>query len=549
VESEITVLIFIDTQSCDLTEFQYVTLEELFVETYNDFASRECSLDEAARVVSASIDRDTSSKMLTCYVIAEGNSLFYQQDDGYVCSSLSEEAFALAYDDAVQSKRGDLESCVEHVNTVVEMEVAPCPDNTQGFQPNVVVSFIGDPTLSSAIQLDALSQAFRDTYNVLNRLNPETCDPLFRLVEQATVIEEDGFNRRLEDTFLEASSQRGLQTIGTRFSFLYRVTGQCRGDECSSNTLLFDTSTSDRELYSLAAVEFPWEEAHWRILQEADEVCMCPVAATEQRAPTQEEFLNAYQATVARLSQDSILDAAFIESVVDVREVEQVECGPPNTFDTQVFVELSGKPELVTQVEIAALEQSFGNTFKQLAANFCDPFFRTPVDVTIDTSPGRSRLLQSSTLSTFLYQYAVRVNCRGCERDTRLFGETVGRMLSLLAGENYRGRFQQANDCFCSLDVIADRSPSADEFAVAYNETVQELDLPNINYVLRVVESDDEPRFDDQDDESLSSKQSKKEASGRVETGTSSKSSKRSKHSSPESGGRLDGTKGSKSRR
>ena len=94
-----------------------------------------------------------------------------------------------------------------------------------------------------------------------------------------------------------------------------------------------------------------------------------------------------------------------------------------------------------------------------------------------------------------------------------------------------------------------DRSPSADEFAMAYNETVQDLDLPNINYVLRVVESDDEPRFDDQDDESLSSKQSKKEASGRVETGTSSKSSKRSKNSSPESGGRLDGTKGSKSRR
>jgi len=521
LETEAAVLINVKTQSCDLTEFEYVFLEDLFIETYNDLAARKCSSD-APYVAAATIDRDGSS-VLTCRVAVEGTSLFYPQGDGYSCPDLTEEAFASAYSEAIQSRNeDDPGSCVENVNAVIEMRLTPCPGNSSDFQADVVVTFIGDPTLSTAAQLDALEQSFVQTYNAINRLNPETCDPLFRLIQDATVIEESGFNRRLDNAD-ESQVEHRLLQARTRFSYPYRITGKCRG--CGPNSRLFAQGSSGRKrLLEESSIISHDIDRH---LQED---CMCPVAAKEQRAPTDDEFLTAYQTAVSALQQANVIDSEFIASVVDVREVDEIECGSPNTFDTQVLVELVGDPQSVTEEEVGILEQSFGNSFKELAADFCDPFFRIPVDITIDTSTARrrhSRLLQAR--SVFSYLYDVEVNCRGCESNSRLFGDAVvGRILHVL---KHGHRFQQADECFCSLEVIDDRSPSTGEFAVAYNDTVKDLNLPNIDYVLSVVELDGDTRVEDDSEES----RSKRQGSGTKKSKASKKSTKSSKMKSTKS--------------
>ena len=56
-------------------------------------------------------------------------------------------------------------------------------------------------------------------------------------------------------------------------------------------------------------------------------------------------------------------------------------------------------------------------------------------------------------------------------------------------------RFQEDGLCFCSLESLADRAPTENEFAAKYNETVMEMDLPNVQYVVSVHEQDDDIEY------------------------------------------------------
>ena len=536
-ETEVTVLVEVVGQPGDITEFQYNVLEQMFVDSYNYLAKSEC--DNPPTAVTATIERyDESSSTTQVFalkylVTVKGDSLFYPQGDGYTCPGVTEEAFALAYSQAVE----DSGSNVEGVGNVIEMEPFSCNDSTNEFQSDAIVSFIGNPALSTQSQLDALAKSFRQTYNVINIINPDTCDTFFRRITDVTLVTEDGFNRRLEETIVNPNdAQRFLQS-GTRFSYLYRTRGRCRG--CPSNSRLFAQGSSGRML-----APAPFYDVH-RELPDADVDCMCPVGATEQSPPTEGEFQDAYETSITLLQKDGVIDDAFIESVINVREVNQVDCGPTNTFETQVYVELFGTPESVTEGEVDALDLSFSNTYKQVADGFCDPFFRTPVDITIDTTRSTSRHLQEEqNSSTFTYVYDVTASCRGCPNNSRLFGEAVARMLS--RGIHGR-RFQQDNFCFCSSDVIDDRAPSTGEFAVAYNDTVKDLDLPHIEYVVGVFEPDgDEGGRGNGDEQGGASSKSKSTKVGE-DSASKSKSTKASKSKSTTVGEQSYDTKSSKS--
>lgn len=491
VQLQVTALVLVQGRPGLLTEPQFALLEELFVEVYNELADTFCIGQHEA--VSAAIDRSVATETTRrqfglAYLVnmIGDDSLFYTQNylGEDLCPGLSEERFLESYNQAIQTQSAELASSIDFVSSIIEMISAPCRNDTDTFMPNVIVSFTGNPSLASPEQLTNLEQAFQQTYNALNTFNPNTCDPFFRNVEQVSLIEENGFNRRVLN-----KEQRHLQATAITFSYLFRIRGACRGG-CSSSSSLFDHETSRRLDWT------PKDNGRidWRRLQ-VDIGCICPLGATEERAPTQQEFQSAFQAAISALQNENRIDSSFIQSILDTREVNQVECGATQVFETNVRVELSGNPQSVTQSEVDALDQSFTNSFKQLTSNFCDPFFRTPLEIVIDTTTVRSRLLQTGGSRRleqyFQYQYAMQIQCRNCGENTRLFSESVTRMLSQTT-PGYSAvssrRFQEDNLCFCGLEAVDSRSPTTAEFTVSYNSTVSELNLPNIDQVLGVVE-------------------------------------------------------------
>lgn len=401
------------------------------------------------------------------------------------CPRLTEQAFTLAFREAIRAKSGELGTSVVDVTDVAEMKSVACNDPKADFTADLIVTFSGDSSLWTPSQEQALTQSFVQTYRSINSLNPDTCDLLFRDVYNVTLLREEEFNRRLDEKSSHEAQERRL---GTTFSYLYRVVGTCRG--CDTNGRIFGGGTGGRKLGSVQhALTFPHDDRHL----EHDE-CLCPATASESRAATSDEFQSAYEATIDILKEENVVDGNFIQSIARVRQVRQVEgtCGAIETFETQVNVELSGTPNVQAD-EIEALERGFINTYKDVSGSFCDPLFRTPVEVTIDTMAGVGRLLQTTQQSSFTYQYTVKGQCRGCDGNSRLFGISVRRLLhsSLgAAGTHHDQRFLLEDLCFCSLDSLADRPMTQDEFAIAYNETVKELSLANIHHVVSV----DEPQ-------------------------------------------------------
>jgi hypothetical protein len=522
-QAQTPLLIQVEGQPGFLNEFEYSVLEDTFVETYNALTERLCPA--AAPPITVYIERDVStydspgdgtvSRIYTLKSQATipndfplfstfgrrnlkdrkprrlhvtrssksgkggkgGTGGYVPPEEGGAastpsptespngCPGLTEQAFTSAFREGVRTRSSELGTSVTDVVLVAEMKPATCDANSE-FSSDVIVSFTGDPSLWTPAQQEALAQSFAHTYRSLNGLNPDSCDLLFRDVTNVTIYREGEFRRRL--------------STGSAFSYLYRTTGTCRG--CQRNSRLFAQGVSGRMLLSNDVPPFHVTD---RRLQ--NDTCSCPVTATQPRAPTAEEFQAAYEESIVILQQENVIDPDFIHSVVQVNEVQQVtdSCPPIETFETFVEVELFGTESAVTADEIEALELGFTTTYVQLSARFCDPFFRTPIEVVIDTMTVVGRRLQSG--SRFKYGYQVTGTCRGCSRNPRLFGQSVGRMLTGGAAIHGR-RFQEDGLCFCSIDSLADRAPTENEFAVAYNETVKDLNLPNVLHVVSVEE-------------------------------------------------------------
>ena len=460
-------LIQVEGQPGLLNEFEYAVLEDTFVEAYNSLTERLCP-DAAPRTITVYMERDVSnyaspgdgtvSRLYTLKgqaTIPKEFPLFSSSQgvavrrnlnkskidkkprrlsrsgkggkggttSGYVkpeeseaavttpdairksCPGLTEQAFTLAFREGVRSKSDQLGTSVTDVANVAELTPTVCDEANLEFSTDVVVTFTGDPSLWSLPQQAALAQSFAQTYRSLNGLNPETCDLLFRDVSNVTIYREQEFRRRLKESF----------------SYLYRITGTCRG--CQRDSRLFAQGVSGRALLSDKVPSLS-DDTNRRL---QNDTCSCPVNATQPRAPTEEEFQIAYENTISILQQENVIDAGLIESVVNVNEVQQVTegCAPVETFETLIDVELFGTASAVTAAEIEALELGFTQTYAQLSGSFCDPFFRTPIDVVIDTMTGVGRRLQSG--SSIKYQYQVTGTCRGCGKRQTPFWTNCGK--------------------------------------------------------------------------------------------------------------------------
>jgi hypothetical protein len=342
--------------------------------------------------------------------------------------SLTKETFVMALDLAIQAVSNDtFDFSIQNVTDVTELEstdtVAGCSSQNE-FTSTVLVTFSGDPTVATEPQLLQLSQSFLETYNSANNINPEQCDPLFREVSSVSLVA----GRRK----LEGNEHAGVRALASQFSYRYNVQSNCRN--CGNNTRLFGEGSGRRQLADID-----------RSLQTS--TCLCPVNATELRATTTDEFAAAYGVSIVVLQEEDVVDETFIESVLGVVEIN---CEADEAFEMQVSVKFNGSCSVGTEV----LEQQFSSAYLQVAKTFCDPYFRNITQVDIESS--------ISGPVSCKFDFNVKGWCHGgCEGNPNLFSAGV-------------------SSCFCAVDSIENRAPTIDEFKVAFDETLENLNIVEI---------------------------------------------------------------------
>jgi hypothetical protein len=255
-------------------------------------------------------------------------------------------------------------------------------------------------------QLNLLGIGFAETYNTINSFGGLTCDPFFRTIPvdgvqvQANTAPDGLF---LLPDYLPPAVQSNVR------SFLYFVRGTCLG--CNSTSNLFFNSGSGRRLslqFQQSSDGFGCDEDVRFMEKDASrglqyvsgipsssrQQCFC-AAGVQNRAPTTQEFLQAYNATVQNLVSSG--QVSFINSVQNVLQVSPAECSPNITsFTSTVIVSFSGNTSAVTQDDVSLLQAAFITAYNELSQNFCDPSFRS-LDKTVFETNGTStrRFLQT----------------------------------------------------------------------------------------------------------------------------------------------------------
>ena len=395
---------------------------------------------------------------------------------------------------------------------IVQLENIVCAEHVTEFFSDVFVEFMiaGNETRNVTEQeRQTLEEAFRASYNALNSLNNETCDPFFREIIDVELSEKTDvtFNRRhllptAQDDSMADSNVPVHNTPVRPTVFLLNVRGNCRG--CRRDARLYDEGLRRRSLIGLHN-----SRAGERQLQGLNENppttddCVCAVQPEEFRAPTREEFIAVYNNTISTLVDAGELQ--FVEAVAEVVEVDQVEC--PNevsNFTTTMFFDLAGFPAKMNASEEALIVDSFVFVYNSIVEEFCDPLFRTVTNANVvqlldvagnpinDENPASPDVNVNYTV---VFQAEGR--CRECPPNSNLFDDGTfpgQRRLSLQGrrpGHRMSRRMEQESTCYCDTDateVTEERTPSEAEFVQEFADAVLTLGLSSVAKVVEVEE-------------------------------------------------------------
>jgi hypothetical protein len=194
------------------------------------------------------------------------------------------------------------------------------------------------------------------------------------------------------------------------------------------------------------------------------------VNATEFRAPSEEEFQAEYSNAIEVLKSENVINGSFIESLDDIQEgvEEEANCGKEVTFESTVLLEFSGTHYNVTKAEMDLLAGAFLTVYEAAASNVCDPHsrFLTAAHISMKVEAG-------DPTGTFdlVYNTTIQGTCQGC--NSKLFS---------VEGE------EPETSCLCDPDLSVNRAPTSQEFEIAFNETLANLNLQNVQYLVGVVE-------------------------------------------------------------
>lgn len=341
-------------------------------------------------------------------------------------------------------------------------------DEEVTFETSVLVGLRGRPDDVTSNEMRVLEQAFIDSY-----ANAECGD---RDIDQVMIVSRQIGNNET------SSRRRSLQSSSNNrdFTYIFRTSGRCRG--CGRNTRLFAQGVSrilaqDSERGFHRGLQYEYGlESH--SVEEED--CPC-------EAPTENDFLLSFNSTIRGLVADGLL-VNVVGVNGDIAELEEVDCGEEIEFETIVSLSFEGDSSTEPSgAELDALALSFVDSYNEgnaLNGETCDLLFRqvSEANLTLISITGgnanRNRELQSNR---FNYEVSVRGRCNGCQRNTRLFGESQRRELSMHSLDTlpnfmqYGERILQTSACFCPVDNPEERAPTTSEFEIIYDSQVQYL--------------------------------------------------------------------------
>ncbi|CAB9501569.1 expressed unknown protein [Seminavis robusta] len=288
------------------------------------------------------------------------------------------------------------------------VEEIVCSANVEDFRSSVGLIFSGNPQFLTGPEQIALENSFQETYNGLTFAN---CDGYFRGIESVALFvpgERRG-RRRLEDTEDDSSSPP------TNSSFAM-VTGTCRACPVTSTGTfsLFDDSFRRRRRLQQSTADFIGSTDDLV----ASDVCTCPEQGAgrtlqlrqedlEPNAPSEEEFVFAYNADIERLVEEGTV--TNVGRVVALEEVPldeevQVTCNSNiEDFLTYVLVEFDGDATALSGMENAILSILFEQVYNDLSFANCDGYFRMTDDTLLVVPQGTDPAF-----------FQVAATCRDC---------------------------------------------------------------------------------------------------------------------------------------
>ena len=269
---------------------------------------------------------------------------------------------------------------VQSISKIVEMKSQDGCDSlpTETITADIVLEAVGlIPDEMTEAQQRVLERAAVQIYNKLNGLNFDTCDPLFRVVDEAEFIRVtdelvtdipggSGRRRRNEDLILNP-----------RFLVL-RLTGRCLG--CSSGRPLFD-QFQQRALST--SIDHSSRRLAPYLPDTFTEGCFCPVDMFHTGGPSEEDFYEAWKRALPQLGRD----AAFIDELVDVREES---CIRDEKFTTNLTLVITGDPGVVQGLD-SVLEEVLVESYNSNAAAVCDSQGRALESASLLSSPTTDR--------------------------------------------------------------------------------------------------------------------------------------------------------------
>jgi hypothetical protein len=237
---------------------------------------------------------------------------------------------------------------VEFVNSLVsikEVHSFVCDNAIQCFKKSVLVELVVGCNLVDR-DLPTVAQAFVDTYNGISQ--DHYCEPFVRTLESAEVI------------------TRGLPTPDGNLPLEIQVTGYCRGcDPLDMDIYDLPTTMEVGSRFLFPQQGPPLSRHHPRRLGDFGDTCFCSMRSIGIRAPSEAEFIQAFQVSVESL-QDRF---GCVESVADCQFGSFFETAVVVAFDNVTFAD-----EFQDVIEGAFL--STLNRFYETTEAICNPEFR-----------------------------------------------------------------------------------------------------------------------------------------------------------------------------
>ena len=390
---------------------------------------------------------------------------------------------------------------LEDVTSLVPLEDCDVSRSFNAFTTEVIIPIqIVEGGIIGEAALLNLTEAFKESYNKANALNPDTCDPFLRRVDAVKAVQTDieevrrrnllGDEPEDMERFLQAATRDLMETV----LFHLTVTASC--NKCPVDSLLFDDFLIDYTVSSTLRDD-PYDE---RRLVEGDAVasnttlslysdrvleataCLCPLERKQDRGPNLDDFTENLQMALEGI--------APFDSVGLLKEVDQIDCqesAPVSEFDTVTILELNINDACnLDQGQLQTIADSFVAFYNQeISESYCDEYFRSLTSAEIVRVGG---LTLRGTVS---FEIKLTGLCRGCDPvKTDIFDMSIQkegkspsansrRALTKVIDHSFtERRLQEVEQCFCKAGAAA-RAPTEAEFIQSFADILgARSDLP-----------------------------------------------------------------------